>query len=92
MARITAFCQCGLRRALKSSATVPGGWALANLALLVALLGDQQGGLQVGQMVIIGSLCGLPWFTPDEVVTGWIDGFGTVSINVQSVNPASETG
>ena len=43
-------------------------------------------------MVIIGSLCGLPWFTPDEVVTGWIDGFGTVSINVQAVNSASETG
>jgi 2-keto-4-pentenoate hydratase len=76
---------------LDGPATVPGGSALANLALLLAHLGDHCGGLQVGQTVITGSLCGLPWFTPDAIVTGWIAGFGEVSINLQAADPASET-
>jgi 2-keto-4-pentenoate hydratase len=59
--------------------------------LLLAHLGDHCGGLQVGQTVITGSLCGLPWFTPDAIVTGWIAGFGEVSINLQAADPASET-
>ena len=71
-------------------ATVPGGSALANLALLVTHLGDHCGGLQVGQTVITGSLCGLPWFAPGEVVTGWIAGLGTVSISVEA-DRASDT-
>ncbi|MBS1301417.1 hydratase [Loktanella sp. SALINAS62] len=77
---------------LDRPATVPGGSALANLALLVAHLGDYCGGLHVGQTVITGSLCGLPWFGPEAVVTGWIKGFGAVSINLKTANAASETG
>lgn len=68
---------------IDGDATVPGGSALANLALLIEALGDHCGGLQVGQTVITGSLCGLPWFTPDADVTGWIEGLGEVSVKLR---------
>lgn len=68
---------------LDGEASVPGGSALANLDLLLVSLGDHCGGLQVGQIVITGSLCGLPWFTPDADVSGWIEGLGEVSVRVR---------
>ena len=67
---------------LDGEATVPGGSALANLDLFLTHVGDHCGGLQVGQIVITGSLCGLPWFTPDALVTGWIEGLGTASVRL----------
>lgn len=73
----------GSETVLDGPATVPGGSALANLELLLANLGDHCGGLQVGQTVITGSLCGLPWFTPDADVTGWIEGLGEVSVRLR---------
>ena len=63
--------------------TVPGGSALSSLELLLVTLGDHCGGLQVGQTVITGSLCGLPWFTPDADVTGRIGGLGDVSVRLR---------
>lgn len=63
-------------------AEVPGGSALANLDLLLSHLGPHCGGLKVGQTVITGSLCGLPYFAPDTHVTGWIDGLGKVSVRL----------
>jgi hypothetical protein len=75
---------------LDGTATVPGGSALANLAMLITHLGGHCGGLQVGQTVITGSLCGLPWFTPDATVTGWIAGFGQVSVKLQAADQVSK--
>ncbi|MBF9058570.1 hydratase [Rhodobacterales bacterium HKCCSP123] len=63
--------------------TVPGGSALASLELLLVSLGDHCGGLQVGQTVITGSVCGLPWFTPDADITGRIGGLGDVSVRLR---------
>ncbi len=68
---------------LDGEGRVPGGSALANLDLLLINLGDHCGGLQVGQIVITGSLCGLPWFTPGADVSGWVEGLGAVSVKVE---------
>jgi 2-keto-4-pentenoate hydratase len=70
---------CGAQIVISGTATVPGGSALANLALLCAHLGDHCGGLQVGQTVITGSLSGLPFFPAGTNVLGRVEGFGTVN-------------
>ncbi len=67
---------------LDGPATVPGGSALANLDLLLRHLGDHCGGVRPGQIVITGSLCGLPWFGPGTRIEGWIEGLGDVSVNL----------
>lgn len=68
---------------LSGRARVPDGSALASLDLLISHLGAHCGGLQVGQTVITGSLCGLPWFTPDALVAGRVEGLGAVSVNLR---------
>ncbi|MBY6162778.1 hydratase [Mameliella alba] len=68
---------------LDGAADVPGGGsALANLRLCLDHLGEHCGGLQVGQHVITGSLCGLPWFPGDAAVQAKVDGFGEVSVQL----------
>ncbi|WP_143093100.1 hydratase [Celeribacter neptunius] len=67
---------------LDGETTVPGGSALANLALLVAHLGTHCGGLQVGQVVITGSICGLPYFGPGTEIEGEIEGLGRVTLSL----------
>ncbi|WP_394155242.1 hydratase [Loktanella salsilacus] len=79
---LTARLATPVQVVLDGQARVPGGSALGNLALLLQHLGDHCGGLQVGQTVITGSLCGLPWFTADTAVTGAISGFEQVSIHL----------
>ncbi|TDE36196.1 hydratase [Antarcticimicrobium sediminis] len=63
---------------LDGSATVPGGSALANLRMCLDHLGDHCGGLQPGQHVITGSLCGLPWFPVGSTVEATVEGFGAI--------------
>lgn len=63
---------------LDGAAEVPGGSALANLQLCLDHLGDHCGGVQPGQHIITGSLCGLPWFGAGDVVQAEIAGFGEV--------------
>lgn len=77
-ARLTA----GGATVIDGPATIPGGSALANLELLLRHLGDHCGGLQVGQCVITGSLCGLPWFPAGTEIHGWIEGLGSVSVSL----------
>ncbi|MCA0938619.1 hydratase [Salipiger pacificus] len=67
---------------LDGVASVPGGSALANLRLLCEVLGDHCGGLQPGQVVITGSLCGLPYFPAGTEVSGEIAGLGTVAVSL----------
>ena len=77
---VTGALRVGDQVVLDGPATVPGGSALANLALLVANVGDHCGGLQPGQVVITGSLCGLPRFGPGHAVKGQIAGLGRVAL------------
>ena len=79
---LTAQLLANGRPVIEGEAIVPGGSALSNLALLVAHLGDHCGGLQVGQIVITGSICGLPYFAAGTDIIGNIDGLGQVSISL----------
>lgn len=65
---------------LDGVSTVPGGSALANLEMLIANVGDHCGGLKPGQVVITGSICGLPYFEAGTTIEGWIEGLGDVSV------------
>ncbi|MBE9636419.1 hydratase [Salipiger pacificus] len=77
-ARLTA----GETAVLDGAATVPGGSALANLRLFCEVIGDHCGGLQPGQVVITGSLCGLPYFPAGTEVSGEIAGLGRVAVSL----------
>ncbi|WP_226623739.1 hydratase [Alloyangia pacifica] len=73
---------CGETVVLDGSATVPGGSALANLRLFCEVIGEHCGGLQPGQVVITGSLCGLPYFPAGTEVSGEISGLGPVAVSL----------
>ena len=79
---VTAALTCGDRQVIDGTVEVPGGSALANLRLLCAHLGDHCGGLQKGQIVITGSLPGLPYFPAGTQVSGRIDGLGEISCSL----------
>jgi 2-keto-4-pentenoate hydratase len=63
------------------SATIelPGGSALASLALCLDHLADHCGGPQAGQIVITGSLSGLSYFPAGTRIVGEIGDLGCVS-------------
>ncbi len=61
---------------------VPGGSALALAADLAQRLGAHCGGLRPGQIVITGSLNGLPYLTDSADVQGEIAGLGKVSCHL----------
>jgi 2-keto-4-pentenoate hydratase len=67
---------------LDGVAAVPGGDAFATLCALAQALGDHCGGLQPGQVVITGSLNGLPWMRAPIVAQGNIAGLGSVSMTL----------
>jgi 2-keto-4-pentenoate hydratase len=69
---------------LDGVARVPGGDAFATLCALTRALGDHCGGLQVGQVVITGSLNGLPWITPPTTAQGRIAGLGEVAMMLKT--------
>lgn len=83
---VAASLQLGDDRVLDGMACVPGGDAFENFLVLEQMLGDHCGGLQPGQVVITGSLNGLPYVRAGIGVRGWIDGLGDVSLDL---NPAS---
>ena len=58
---------------------VPGGSALRLVADLAGRIGSHCGGLRPGQIVITGSLNGLPYLTEAADVAGEIAGLGRVS-------------
>lgn len=78
--RIEARLRCGETRVIDGMVEVPGGSALANLALLCAHVGDHCGGLQPGQHVITGSVSGLSYFPAGTEIAAEIAGFGALSL------------
>ncbi|SDJ23561.1 hydratase [Aliiruegeria lutimaris] len=76
---VSASLRCGDRQVVDGEATVPGGSALANLALFCAHVGDHCGGFRKGQTIITGSLSGLEYFPGGTHVAGLIEGFGEIS-------------
>lgn len=71
---------------LDDDRSVPGGSALENLGLLLEHLGAHCGGVQVGHILITGSLIGLPYFPADCSLVGKIDGIGQVSVKLAAAN------
>ncbi len=69
---------------LSGAARVQGGDAFATLCKLALAIGDHCGGLQPGQVVITGSLNGLPWVKPGLVSRGEIAGLGTVQMTLEA--------
>ena len=69
---------------LDGAAVVPGGGAFANLCALIRALGAHCGGLQIGQVVITGSLNGLPWRVPPFDVDAQLDGLGRIDLALES--------
>jgi 2-keto-4-pentenoate hydratase len=80
--RAAAHLTLGGDTLLDGDAAVPGGDAFATLCALARALGDHCGGLQPGQVVITGSLNGLPWVQAPIVAQGDIAGLGGVSMTL----------
>lgn len=70
------------RAVFQGNAPVPGGSALSSLERLAATLGDHCGGVQPGQIILTGSLCGLPYFGPGTEIEGEIAGLGSVAVTL----------
>jgi 2-keto-4-pentenoate hydratase len=79
---VTAGFHAGEQILLAGKATVPGGSALGTLAALIRAIGTHCGGLQVGQVVITGSLHPLTYVNAPCEVAGEIEGLGKVSLTL----------
>ncbi|MEC5324063.1 fumarylacetoacetate hydrolase family protein [Aurantimonas sp. A3-2-R12] len=76
---VSARLNLGSHTVLDGSAHVPGGDAFATFCALARMIGSHCGGLSPGQVVITGSLNGMPFIERGTPVRGWIDGFGDVA-------------
>lgn len=79
---VSAQMRCGSETLLDGSATVPGGSALKAVRTLAGMVGSHCGGLVPGQIVITGSLCGLPYYPAGTEVRGRIEGLGEVAVSL----------
>lgn len=68
---------------LDGQAEVPGGSALATLRALASNIGAHCGGLQVGQIVITGTLHPLTYVSHTAEVRGQIDTLGSVCVTLR---------
>ena len=82
LTRATAYLRIGDEVLIDGTAQVPGGDAFASLALLCRAIGTHCGGLQVGQVVITGSLNGLPWRMPPFDVQARIEGLAEITFSL----------
>ncbi|MBD3678543.1 MAG: 2-keto-4-pentenoate hydratase [Rhodobacteraceae bacterium] len=83
---VSAGLDLGDERVLDGDANVPGGDAFENFLVLEEMIGDHCGGLQTGQIVITGSLNGLPYVKAGIDILGRIDGFGEVSLRLNTAS------
>lgn len=78
-AALTARLVFGGEVLLDGPAQIPGGDPVETVSRFVERLGDHCGGLQPGQVVITGSLNGLPFVERGATAQGRIDGLGAVT-------------
>lgn len=81
LATVRARLSLGTEIVLDGSADVPGGDAFATFCAMARMIGPHCGGLRPGQVVITGSLNGMPFIERGTTVRGWIDGLGEVAAN-----------
>lgn len=79
---VVAQLTCGDTKVLDGKATVPGGSALSMVSKLAERVGGHCGGLQPGQIVITGSLNGLPYFPAGQDLHGRIATLGEISCHL----------
>lgn len=85
LGRLEASLQLGDNLILDGPAEVPGGDAFENFLVLEEMIEDHCGGLQPGQVVITGSLNGLPYVRARASAIGRIDGLGEVSLHLDAL-------
>ena len=85
LGRVDAALALGDDQVLNGSAQVPGGDAFENFLVLEEMIGEHCGGLQPGQVVITGSLNGLPYVRAGTDVRGNIAGLGEVSLRIHAI-------
>lgn len=78
LTRVTARLELGGETVLDGPVSVPGGDAWETFALFARLVGEHCGGLCEGQVVITGSLNGMPFVERGTSARGFIDGLGPV--------------
>lgn len=82
LGEVEAVLDLGSDRVLEGAARVPGGDAFENFLVLEGMVGGHCGGLRPGQIVITGSLNGLPYVRGGIGVAGRIAGLGEVSLGL----------
>lgn len=78
LSRVAARLDLGGETVLDGPAEVPGGDAFETFCALARMVGAHCGGLKPGQVVITGSLNGLPFVERGTPVWGRIEGLGEV--------------
>ncbi len=79
---LTARFEAGSQVILDGQTEIPGGSALGTLGALVREIGGYCGGLQMGQVVITGSLHPLTYVSDACEVSGRIEGLGDVAVSL----------
>lgn len=82
LTEVTAHLQFDGETVLDGPITLPFGEAFTCLTGLARMVGDHCGGLKAGDVVITGSLNGLPWLNAPTQVQGRIAGIGEVAITL----------
>ncbi|WP_232823156.1 2-keto-4-pentenoate hydratase [Oceanibium sediminis] len=85
MGKVNAYLSLGDDIVLDGEAHVPGSNAFENFLVLEEMVGTHCGGLQQGQVVITGSLNGLPYVHAETVIHGRIDGLGELSFRLDAI-------
>ncbi|WP_172331683.1 hydratase [Mangrovicoccus sp. HB161399] len=80
--KLSGMLTVGDTAVLDGETEVPFGSALTTLSALANFIGTHCGGLQPGQIVITGSLTGLPYFPGGNDVRARIDGLGEVAVSL----------
>ncbi|WP_138471476.1 fumarylacetoacetate hydrolase family protein [Poseidonocella sp. HB161398] len=80
--KLTAKLTAGEETVLDGETEVPFGSALTTLSVLADFIGTHCGGLQPGQVVITGTLCGIPYFPAGTEIRGSIEGLGEVNVSL----------
>lgn len=83
---VRARLSLGTEVVLEGEAQVPGGDAFENFLVLEEMIGSHCGGLKPDQIVITGSLNGLPYVQADLAVQGEITGLGAVSVDLRRMD------
>ncbi|WP_212523487.1 fumarylacetoacetate hydrolase family protein [Actibacterium sp. MT2.3-13A] len=81
--RVRARLAIGGETLLDGAAEVPGGDAFANFCALARMAGTHCGGLRPGQVVITGSLNGLPWRDLPLTAQGEIAQLGAIGVTLE---------